>query len=64
MRQPRVFSGYGVNTDTVVAAAEAYTAALNKLLHSRQERQRAGSRQDAPIEAVDLFGNSMLGKAG
>ena len=40
MRQPRVFSGYGVNTDTVVAAAEAYTAALNKLFHSRQERQR------------------------
>jgi 2-isopropylmalate synthase len=62
-RQPRVFSGYGVNTDTVVAAAEAYTAALNRLFHARQERQRAGSRQEAPIEAVDLFGNSMLGKA-
>ncbi|HRC76081.1 MAG TPA: 2-isopropylmalate synthase [Kouleothrix sp.] len=62
-RQPRVFSGYGVNTDTVVAAGEAYVAALNKLFYARQERQRAGSRQDAPIEAVDLFGNSMLGKA-
>jgi 2-isopropylmalate synthase len=62
-RQPRVFSGYGVNTDTVVAAAEAYTAALNKLFHARQERKKAGSRHDAPVEAVDLFGNSMLGKA-
>ncbi|MBK9709914.1 MAG: 2-isopropylmalate synthase [Kouleothrix sp.] len=62
-RQPRVFSGYGVNTDTVIAAAEAYTAALNKLFHARQERQKAGSRQEGSIEAVDLFGNSMLGKA-
>jgi len=59
-----VLSGDGVNTDTVVGAAEAYTAAMNKLSHSRQDRQRAGSHQDAPIEAVDLFGNSMLGKAG
>jgi 2-isopropylmalate synthase len=62
-QQPRVFSGYGVNTDTVIAAAEAYTAALNKLFHSRQERQKSGSRHEAPVEAVDLFGNSMLGKA-
>jgi len=62
-RQPRVFSGYGVNTDTVVAAAEAYVGALNKLFYSRQERQRNRSKQETPIEAVDLFGNSMLGKA-
>jgi len=62
-RQPRVFSGYGVNTDTVIAAAEAYTAALNKLFHARQERQKSGSREESPLEAVDLFGNSMLGKA-
>ena len=62
-RQPRVFSGYGVNTDTVVAAAEAYVGALNKLFHSRQERQRNRSKHETSIEAVDLFGNSMLGKA-
>jgi 2-isopropylmalate synthase len=64
--RPRVFSGYGVNMDTVVAAAEAYVAALNKLFHARQERHRAaGTRRnhDAPIHAVDLFGNSVLGKA-
>ena len=52
-----------MNTDTVVAAAEAYTAALNKLFHARQERQRARGEQGAGLEAVDLFGNSMLGKA-
>lgn len=63
-RRPRVFSGYGVNTDTIVASGEAYTAALNKLFHSRQERQRSGSKQDVTLEGVDLFGNSMLGKAG
>jgi len=62
-RLPRAFSGYGVNTDTVVAAAEAYVGALNKLFHSRQERKRNRSKHETPIEAVDLFGNSMLGKA-
>jgi 2-isopropylmalate synthase len=63
--RPRVFSGYGVNTDTIVAAAEAYVGALNKLFHARQERHRAaGSRAayDAPLQAVDLFGNSVLGQ--
>jgi 2-isopropylmalate synthase len=30
--RPQVFSGYGVNIDIVVAAAEAYTAAVNRLL--------------------------------
>ncbi len=37
-RAPQVYSGYGVNTDTIVAAAEAYVGALNKLAASRQER--------------------------
>jgi 2-isopropylmalate synthase len=63
--RPRVFSGYGVNTDTIVAAAEAYVGALNKLFYTRQERRRAaGSRadHDAPLHAVDLFGNSVLGQ--
>ena len=35
---PRVYSGYSVNTDTIVAAAEAYMGALNKMLAARQER--------------------------
>ena len=61
-RQPRVFSGYGVNTDTVVAAGEAYVGALNKLFYARQERQRSRTHPESPLEAVDLFGNSMLGK--
>ncbi|HEX5437258.1 MAG TPA: 2-isopropylmalate synthase [Gemmatimonadaceae bacterium] len=39
-RAHRVFSGYGVHTDIVVAAAEAYVAALNKLFHARESRQR------------------------
>lgn len=38
-----VYSGYGVNTDIVTAAAEAYVAALNKLLYAR----RQGGEQDA-----------------
>jgi 2-isopropylmalate synthase len=36
--QPRIFSGYGVNTDIIVAAAEAYVAALNKLFYARTQR--------------------------
>ena len=31
----RIFSGYGVHTDIVVAAAEAYVAATNALLRAR-----------------------------
>jgi 2-isopropylmalate synthase len=63
--RPRVFSGYGVNTDTIVAAAEAYVGALNKLFYTRQERRRAAGNRadhDAPLHAVDLFGNSVLGQ--
>jgi 2-isopropylmalate synthase len=37
----QIFSGYGVNTDTIVAAAEAYMSALNKMLAARQERIKA-----------------------
>ncbi|MCS6883565.1 MAG: 2-isopropylmalate synthase [Oscillochloridaceae bacterium] len=36
-----IFSGYGVHTDTIVAAAQAYMAALNKMLAARQERIKA-----------------------
>ncbi len=64
-RGPRVFSGYSVNTDTIVAAAEAYMGALNKMLAARQERLKAeeaayaaGYDQNAPLYAVDTFGQS------
>jgi 2-isopropylmalate synthase len=61
-RRPRVFSGYGVNTDTVIAAAEAYVGALNKLFAARIERQRTRAEQGTPIEAMDWFGNSVIGR--
>ncbi|NTW00063.1 MAG: 2-isopropylmalate synthase [Oscillochloris sp.] len=37
----QIFSGYGVQTDSVVAAAEAYMGALNKMLAARQARIKA-----------------------
>jgi 2-isopropylmalate synthase len=62
-RGPPVFSGYSVNTDTLVAAAEAYMAALNKMIAARQERLKAeaaayaaGYDKNAPTYAVDVFG--------
>jgi 2-isopropylmalate synthase len=66
-RGPHTFNGYGVNTDTIVAAAHAYMEALNKMLASRQERIRAeeaayaaGYDKNAPMYAVDVFGNSSI----
>ncbi|MFN5933072.1 MAG: 2-isopropylmalate synthase [Roseiflexaceae bacterium] len=60
-----MFNGYGVNTDTMVAAAEAYMAALNKLLQYRQQHINAeksayadGYDQSAPGYAVDNFANT------
>ncbi|MCU0490873.1 MAG: 2-isopropylmalate synthase [Chloroflexaceae bacterium] len=68
--RPPIFSGYGVNTDTIVAAAEAYMGALNKMLAARQERIKAeqaayaaGYDKNATSYAVDMFGMSALGKA-
>ncbi|GAB4198868.1 MAG: 2-isopropylmalate synthase [Roseiflexaceae bacterium] len=62
-RGPPVFSGYSVNTDTLVAAAEAYMGALNKMLAARQTRLKAeaaayaaGYDKNAPTYAVDVFG--------
>jgi 2-isopropylmalate synthase len=64
-----IFSGYGVNTDTIVAAAEAYMGALNKLLASRQERIKAeetayaaGYDKSSPTYAADVFGNTTVGQ--
>ncbi len=38
-RRAHVFSGYGVHTDVIMATAEAYIGALNKLLLARLERE-------------------------
>jgi 2-isopropylmalate synthase len=46
--RPQIYSGYSVNTDTLVAAAEAYMGALNKMLAARQEQIRA---EDAAFTA-------------
>ena len=60
-----LFKGYGVNTDTMVAAAEAYMGALNTLLQYRQQRITAeksayadGYDQTAPGDVVDNFANT------
>ncbi|HEX6292557.1 MAG TPA: 2-isopropylmalate synthase [Herpetosiphonaceae bacterium] len=64
-RRP-TYSGHGVHTDIIVAAAHAYMGALNKLIAARQERMRARATSYAhtntPAYAVDLFGNSTLGR--
>jgi 2-isopropylmalate synthase len=61
-RGPPVFSGYSVNTDTIVSAAEAYMGAMNKLLASREERIKAeraafaaGYDAETASYAVDAF---------
>ncbi len=65
----QVFSGYGVNIDIIVAAAEAYTAALNKMIATQADRDRArlaansaAYQRNVALYSVDLFGNSALGK--
>ncbi|MGC8800134.1 MAG: 2-isopropylmalate synthase [Chloroflexus sp.] len=64
----QIFSGYGVHTDTIVAAAQAYMSALNKMLTARQERIKAeamaysaGYSGEATTLPVDIFGGSTLG---
>ncbi len=64
-QRPRIFSGYGVNTDITVAAAEAYMGALNKILAAGELRQQAeeaayaaGYDKEAASYAVDLFGRT------
>ncbi len=68
--RPQIFSGYGVNLDIIVAAAEAYLGALNKMLATQEDRARAqreahtaAFQRDHALYSVDLFGNSTLGKA-
>ncbi len=64
-RGPQIYSGHSVNTDTLVAAAEAYMGALNKMLAARQVRlsaeaaaYAAGYDRETPTYAVDLFGHN------
>jgi 2-isopropylmalate synthase len=59
----QIFSGYGVHTDTIMAAAHAYMSALNKMLAARQERIKAeavayaaGYSNDPGGLPSDLFG--------
>jgi 2-isopropylmalate synthase len=62
----QTYTGHGVHTDILVAAAHAYMGALNKLLAARQARVRvqasAYTERNTPAHAVDLFGNSTLGR--
>jgi 2-isopropylmalate synthase len=60
--RPAVYSGYSVNTDTLVAAAEAYMAALNKLVDAHRARAQAedaayaaGYDPQSPSYAADTF---------
>jgi 2-isopropylmalate synthase len=60
-----VYNGYSVNTDTIVAAAEAYMGALNKLIAARDERIKAeaaayagGYDTEAPRYEVGQFAQS------
>lgn len=60
-----LFNGYGVHTDTMVAAAEAYMGALNKLLQNREHLIHAeksayadGYDSNNPGYAVDSFANT------
>lgn len=69
-RGPQIYSGYSANTDTIVAAAESYMAALNKMIAARQERlsaenaaYAAGYDRTKPTYAVDLFGQNAIGTA-
>jgi 2-isopropylmalate synthase len=64
----QIFSGYSVNTDTIVAAAEAYMGALNKMLAARQERIKveavayaAGYAQDPAAIPADLIESGSAG---
>jgi len=60
------YTGHGVHTDIVVAAAHAYMGALNKLLAARQQRMQhkatSYAQTNTPALAMDWFGNSTLGR--
>jgi len=47
MERTRTFGGYGADTDTIVASAKAYIAALNKLLIAMQAQENVASTEIA-----------------
>jgi 2-isopropylmalate synthase len=61
----RTYTGHGVHTDIIVAAAIAYMGALNKLIAARQARMRSKSEaytaSNTSGHAMDWFGNSTHG---
>ncbi len=65
-RRARTYTGHGIHTDIVVAAAIAYMGALNKLIAARQERLRTQSntytKSNTPAYSMDWFGNSTHGR--
>jgi 2-isopropylmalate synthase len=65
-RRNLIFSGYGVNTDILVASAEAYMGALNKMFAARGERIKAeeaayaaGYDKEAASYAEDSFAKNV-----
>jgi 2-isopropylmalate synthase len=65
-RRDHIYSGYGVDTDTVLAAAQAYMGALNKMLAARQERLKAeqaafdagySSESEGGVQQNEYFGH-------
>ncbi len=65
--EQQIFSGYGVHTDTIMAAADAYMGALNKMLAARQERIKAeavayaaGYANDPGALPADLFSSGSV----
>lgn len=53
----KVFSGHSANTDIIVASAEAYISALNRLYQALQHSAEKSSEQPTPI------GNQVVAKA-
>ncbi len=47
LERTRTFGGYGADTDTIVASAKAYLAALNKLLIAVQAQENVASSEAA-----------------
>lgn len=45
MERTRTFGGYGADTDTIVASAKAYIAALNKLLIAMQAQENVANTE-------------------
>ncbi len=65
-RGPPTYNGYSANTDILVASAQAYLAALNKMIAARDERIKAeqaayaaGYDKESPTYATDVFAKNV-----